>query len=116
MGEAPEKPPAPVPGVVVLGVAGVVVEPGLVVPGVAVPGVVPGVAVLPGATVAGAAVSVVVSGLVVVVPGGGPESGARIGGILVASRVITKFTKSCHQTGAKTRTTRTMRTGTGFNL
>jgi len=80
LGEAPEKPAAPPPGVVVLGF-GFVVVPGVVglvvVPGVAAPGV------APGATVAGAAVSVVVSGLVVVVPCGGPESGALMGGILV---------------------------------
>jgi hypothetical protein len=79
-GIPPERPPAPAPGVVVLGVGRGVV------PGVAVLGVVPGVVVLgvvPGATVPGADVSVVLSGLVVVVPGGGPASGALIGGILV---------------------------------
>ena len=81
-GIPPERLPAPppAPGVVVLDV-------GLgLVPGVPVLGVVPGVAVLgvvPGATVPGADVSVVLSGLVVVVPGGGPASGALIGGILV---------------------------------
>ena len=69
-----------VPGVAVLGAV-----PGVAVPGVAVVGAVPGATWRrgAGATVPGATVSVVVSGFVVVVPGGGPESGALIGGILV---------------------------------
>ena len=94
LGEGIPPAPPPAPDVVPPGVVTGVVVPGAVlglavlgvVPGVAVVGAVPGADVLgvvPGATVPGATVSVVVSGLVVVVPRGGPESGARIGGILV---------------------------------
>jgi len=81
-GIPPEIPPlGVVPGVAVLGVVAGVAVLG-VVPGVAVLGVVAGAAAL--GVVPGAALSVVLSGFVVVAPGGGgPASGALIGGIFV---------------------------------